>query len=88
MREILKVKRKITPADAKNRLKSTFPDLIVKEMYDYDKDWYMAMATDSNETDYGSPYYLIGKTNERVCSFSPVANLDKFTKALDNEVEF
>lgn len=88
MREVVKVKRRISSDDAKKKVESTFPGVKVKEMYDYDKEWYMVMATEKEEVDFGSPYYLVGKTNGRVCSFSPLTNLSKFNKALEKRINF
>ena len=88
MREVVKVSRKLSPLDAAKKVESTFPGVKTKEMYDYDKEWYMAMATDKEDTDYNSPYYLVGKTNGRVCSFSPLVDLSKFNAALSHPIEF
>ena len=87
MREVVKVRRMLTPSEAAKKVEDTFKGIKTKELYDYSSEWYMAMATDKTETDYGSPYYLVGKTNGRVCSFSPTVDLAKFTKALKNRIK-
>lgn len=84
MRKVLNVKRKALPSDAAKMVRSTFPGIRVKEMYDYDDGWYLVMATDKDKTDYNSPYYLVGKTNGRVCSFTPMFDLDKFSRVITN----
>lgn len=83
----VKVRRKLLPADAARKVEKTFPDVSVKGIYDYSSEWYMVMATDKDDVDYNCPYYLVGKTNNRVCSFSPLTDLNKFTNALEKKIE-
>ncbi len=87
MSSVVKVTRKLTPDDAAKKVRATFPGIKVKNIYDYSGEWYMVMATDKEDVDYNSPYYLVGKTNGRVCTFSPLVNLDAFKKALKNEIK-
>lgn len=91
MRELVKVKRKDNTFDVAGLVKkveSTFPGVKVKEIFDYSGEWYMVMATDKDDIDYNSPYYLVGKTNGRVCTFNPLDDLDKFDDALKNKIDF
>lgn len=88
MREIVGVRRKLLPSDVISKVEKTFPGVKVKEMYDYSNEWYMVMATDKEDEDYNCPYYLVGKTNGRVCSFDPLIDLDKFSSALKRNIDF
>lgn len=88
MREVVKVKRKLLPTEVVSKVVKIFPGIKVKELYDYSNEWYMAMATDKEGDDYNSPYYLVGKTNGRVCSFNPLDDLTKFSTALEHKIGF
>lgn len=76
----------ISDRDVATAFKKVHSDLEVKEIYDFDKNTYMICAMDGDD-DYNAPYYLMNKATGTVRAFSPLENLDAFSKALQRGLD-
>lgn len=70
-----------------NALDKKYPGLVVTKVVDYDDSHYILEAPEStDEADANDPWYAVDKETFKVTTFTPTAELPKFSKALDSKV--
>lgn len=74
----------ISIINASKILTKKYPKRTIQSGYDYDNNWWLFEATEGNEINYDSPYYVVNKKTGDVKTFSPIPELDKFSYALEN----
>lgn len=63
------------------------PGLVVTKVVDYDNSYYIIEAPEStDEPDMNDPWYAVDKDSFKVFTFTPTADLPKFSKALNSKV--
>lgn len=68
-------------------LQNKFPNKIPTQAIDYDSNWFLVMAVDDpTSIDYDSPWYAINKSNGAIRNYSPIDDIENFTKAIRNRV--
>lgn len=74
----------ITVGNAYKNLKRKYPKRRIEKCYDLGE-WYLFNAPES-PNDYDSPFYAVNKNDGSVKTYSPLADLVNFKKALKNEI--
>lgn len=65
------------------------PGLVVTKVVDYDNSYYIVEAPEStDEPDMNDPWYAVDKDTLKVFTFTPTADLPKFSKALNTRVVY
>lgn len=60
----------------------------VSGVYNFDRNNFLVEAPDPkvNGVDYSNPFFLVNKKSKEVTNFSPVMDLDGYTRAMRNPV--
>lgn len=75
----------MTPKEALACFKKKHPDLVFKQMLDYDERYYVIEALPPGEkTSFNDPYYGVEKATGVVSYYSPGGEFEKFFDALEN----
>lgn len=70
--------------EAARCLKRKHPDVTIKGVALFDRNFYLFIAPSGNGPDFNDPYYLVSIKNGRVYSFAPAEYLSEFRDAIDN----
>lgn len=76
----------ISVEQAVTNLKRKYPKRKVTGAIDYDSYWWILEAPEGDKPDMDSPFYAVSKQTGEVKSYSPVADIDKFSEVYPDKL--
>lgn len=76
----------INVQQAITNLNRKYPKRKVTAAIDYDKYWWILEAPEEGKPDLDAPYYAVNKQTGDIKTYSPMADLDKFSEVYPDKL--